>query len=73
MDFDSSVNRERYITKLRGLTKYSDVRPDGSFTPPPKIVDEVLCTCGVPTRVFETDPPLRTTVPRKRLLRFAMS
>ncbi|OBZ75727.1 hypothetical protein A0H81_04469 [Grifola frondosa] len=59
------------------LTKYSDVLPDGSFTPPPKIVVEVLWICGVLVRVFELveAPDLRTMVPRNQpptLLRLDM-
>lgn len=50
------------------LTKYSDVLPDASFTPPPNIVDEVLWICGVFVRVLElVDAPLRTVVPRSQL------
>lgn len=48
-------------------TKYSAVLPDGSFTPPPKMVDEVLWTCwGVEDLVAaaeESAPPLRTVLP----------
>jgi hypothetical protein len=29
------------------ITEYSVILPEGSLTPPPKMVDEVLWTCGV--------------------------
>ena len=57
-------------------TKYSDVLPEGSFTPPPYIVVEVLCTCvGVLVRVLAAvdGPDLRMVVPRSQLLRWAIS
>ncbi len=57
-------------------TKYSEVLPDGSFTPPPYIVVDVLCTCdGVLVRVFAPvdAPDLRMIVPRSQPLRCAIS
>ena len=57
-------------------TKYSDVLPEGSFTPPPYIVVEVLCTCvGVLVRVLAAvdGPDLRIVVPRSQLLRWAIT
>lgn len=56
------------------LTKYSDVLPDGSFTPPPKTVVEVLWTWGVVVRVLvdEPFPPFRMVVPRSQLLTFLL-
>lgn len=53
------------------LTKYSAVLPDGSLTPPPNIVVEVLCTWGVVGRVcpFEPPaPPFLTVFPWSQLL-----
>ena len=56
-------------------TKYSEVLPDGSFTPPPYIVVDVLCTCdGVPMRVLVPvdAPDLRMIVPRSQPFRCAI-
>ena len=54
MDCRGSVsgnrNEQREDARV-GLTKYSEVLPDASLTPPPNIVVEVLWTCGVPGRV----------------------
>jgi len=49
-------------------TKYSEVLPEGSLTPPPKMVEDVLWTCGVEGRVCAVDaiPPLRTVFPRSQ-------
>lgn len=58
-------------------TKYSEVLPDTSLTPPPNIVVEVLWICGVEERVLsreDTVPPLReTVVPWVNLVRRAMA
>ena len=56
-------------------TKYSEVLPDGSFTPPPYIVADVLCTCdGVLVRVLVAvdAPDLRMIVPLSQPLRCAI-
>lgn len=54
------------------LTKYSEVLPDGSLTPPPKTVVEVLWTWGVDDLeceaedaidVEDVNPPFRTVLP----------
>lgn len=48
-------------------TKYSDVRPEGSLTPPPKIVLEVETTWPWVGRwVLVVAPPFRTVVPRNQ-------
>lgn len=51
---------------MPALTKYSEVRPEASLTPPPKMVVDVLCTWGVVDRpwVFvEAIPFFRTVFP----------
>jgi hypothetical protein len=55
-------------TRRGALTKNSAVRPDGSLTPPPNMVLDVLLTWGVPWREPAPDapPPLRTAVPRSQ-------
>lgn len=64
------------MTTRKELTKYSEVLPDGSFTPPPNIVDDVLWIWGVECRVWlELDvapPPLRIVVPRNQPFLFDM-
>ena len=48
-------------------TKYSDVLPEGSFTPPPKIVFEVETTWPWLGRwALVAAPPFRTVVPRSQ-------
>ena len=61
--------------KEHRLTKNSDVRPEGSFTPPPNIVVEVLWTCGLLERTFVAAvlPPFRIVVPRSQLLPFLLA
>ena len=52
---------------LARRTKYSDVRPEGSFTPPPKIVLEVETTWPWLDRwVLVAAPPFRMVVPRSQ-------
>lgn len=51
------------------LTKNSDTLPDGSLTPPPNTVVEVLCTCcGVEERVLldEAAPAFLIVFPRSQ-------
>jgi hypothetical protein len=49
------------------LTKYSDVLPEASLTPPLNtIVEEVVC-CGVCDRVAGVVVPLRIVVPLSQL------
>jgi hypothetical protein len=49
---------------MRKLAKYSVVRPEGSLTPPPNIVLDVLCTWGVREREFaDWLPPFLTVFP----------
>jgi len=48
-------------------TKYSDVLPEGSFTPPPKIVFEVETTWPWLGRwALVAAPPFLTVVPRSQ-------
>jgi hypothetical protein len=50
------------------LTKYSDVLPEASLTPPLNtIVEEVDCVCGVCDRVAGVAVPLRMVVPLSQL------
>ena len=50
------------------LTKYSDVLPEASLTPPLNtIVEEVVCVCGVCDRVAGVVVPLRIVVPLSQL------
>ena len=49
-------------------TKYSDVLPEASLTPPLKtIVEEVAWVCGVCDRVAGVVVPLRIVVPLSQL------
>jgi hypothetical protein len=49
-------------------TKYSDVLPEASLTPPLNtIVEEVVCVCGVCDRVAGVVVPLRIVVPLSQL------
>jgi hypothetical protein len=60
-----SGERER---ERERLTKYSDVLPEASLTPPLNtIVEEVVCVCGVCDRVAGVVVPLRIVVPLSQL------
>ncbi len=49
---------------METLTKYSDVLPEASLTPPLNtIVEDVVCVCGVCERVAGVVVPLRIVVP----------
>lgn len=71
----TGVNCRHMPNQTQTRTKYSDVLPDGSFTPPPYIVVDVLCTCdGVLVRVLAPvdAPDLRMIVPLSQPLRCAI-
>jgi hypothetical protein len=52
------------------LTKYSDVLPEASLTPPLNIIVEEVCVCGVCDRVAGVVVPLRIVVPLSQLPAF---
>jgi hypothetical protein len=66
------VKGDRTEAKLREresqLTKYSDVLPDASLTPPLNTIEVVVCVWGVWERVAGVAVPLRMVVPRSQLL-----
>ena len=48
-------------------TKYSDVLPEASLTPPLNTIVDVVCVCGVCDRVAGVVVPLRIVVPLSQL------